>query len=178
MPEKAIWIGGHTLSWDARCSGIYIGVGIGVLYQLIVCIKAMYLPRPSILLFAGVLFIPLFLDVFTVQYGVRQASNDLRFLTGLLFGQALSIYLYPAFIRLAVAVGREKAAIDSWYKFAGLLVITAGAFLTKYFQHLAAYYILELLAVFGCLSLFAGIIWSLFKIIGGRIPGNKTDVLT
>jgi len=34
-PERAIWLGGQTLSWDARCAGIYAGFGIALLVQLI-----------------------------------------------------------------------------------------------------------------------------------------------
>lgn len=177
MPEKAIWIGGHTLSWDARCSGIYIGFGIGILYHLLLSKNAKNLPPLTILLTISLLFIPLFMDVVTVKYGIRQPSNDLRFLTGLLFGQALSVYLYPAFITLTVATGCEKAAIDSWYKFVGLLVITAGAFWVKSLQHIAAYYVLEMLAVFGCLSLFAIIILGVYKSFD-RMLSNKTGVPT
>jgi uncharacterized membrane protein len=176
MPEKAIWIAGHTLSWDARCSGIYIGFGIGILYHLLFGKKAKNLPPLAILLTISLFFIPLFLDVVTVKYGIRQPSNDLRFLTGLLFGQALSVYLYPAFITLAVATRCERSAINSWYKFVDLIVITSGALGIKYLQHLAAYYILEILAVFGCLSLFTIIVWGVYKIFDSRRLSNKTGV--
>ena len=178
MPEKAIWIGGQTLSWDARCSGIYIGFGIGILYHLAFGNKAKNLPPPAILLTISLFFVPLFLDVVTIIYGIRQPSNDLRFLTGLFFGQTLSVYLYPAFITLAVATGVERSAIDSWYKFVGLVVITSGASGIKYLQQLAAYYILETLAVFGFLSLFTIIIWGLYKIIGRKRLSNNKGVLT
>ena len=163
MPEKAIWIGGHTLSWDARCSGIYMGFGVGILYHLLFGRKAKNLPPLTIIFTISLLFIPLFIDVMTATYGIRPPSNDIRFLTGLLFGQALSAYLYPAFITLTVASGCEKSAIDRWYKFFGLLVMTAGVFSAKDLQNIVAYYILEALAVFGCLSLFTIIILGLYK---------------
>lgn len=166
MQEKAVWIGGHTLSWDARCSGIYIGLGIGVLWHLLLDKKAKNLPPLYILLFSSLLFIPLFADVFTVRYGFRPPSNDLRFLTGLLFGQAFSVYIYPAFITLTVAAGCERAAIDSWHRFTVLLVIIAGAYLARFLDHIAVYYLLESLAVFGCLSLFAVIVFGALKCFG------------
>lgn len=163
IPEKAIWMGGHTLSWDARCSGIYIGFGIGILYHLLFGGNAKHLPPLMIILTISLLFTPLFLDVMTISYGFRPPSNGIRFLTGLLFGQALSAYLYPSFITLTVATGCEKSAIDKWYKIFALLLTTAGAFLVKDLQNLVAYYILEALAVFGCLSLFTIIILGLYK---------------
>lgn len=176
MPEKAIWIGGYTLSWDARCSGIYVGFGIGILYHLLLSKHAKNLPSLTILLITSLLFIPLFLDVVTVKYGIRHPSNDWRFLTGLLFGQALSVYLYPAFITLTVAAWCERAAIDSWYKFVGLLIITSGAFWVKYLQHIAVYYILEILAIFGCLSLFTVIILGIYKSFKSSRLSNKTGL--
>ena len=111
-PEKALWIGAHTLSWDARCAGIHIGFGIGVLCHLLLDRRASRLPRLSILALAGLLFIPLFLDVFTVELGLRAPSNDWRFLTGLMFGEALSVFLFPAFVMLTVAKRRERAALS------------------------------------------------------------------
>ena len=122
------------------------------------------LPPLPILLSITLLFVmPLFLDVGTVSFGIRQPSNNLRFLTGLLFGQALSVYIYPAFITLSVAKACERSAIDSWRKVIGLTVVAAGAFWLKSLQHVVTFYILETLAVVGCLSLFAVIVWGLFK---------------
>lgn len=166
MPEKAVWIGGHTLSWDARCSGIYIGAGIGFLWHLILDKKAKYLPPLSMLFSAGLLFIPLFADIFTVRYGFRQPSNEGRFMTGLLFGNVFSMYLYPTLITLTDAIGCERAAINSWQKFAGLFGITISAFLARFLDHPATYYLLETLAVFGCLSLFAVIVFGVLTCFG------------
>lgn len=177
-PEKAVWVSGHTLSWDSRCAGIYIGIGIGVLYHLLFGRKAKHLPPLTILLTVSLLFIPLFLDVMTITYGIRPPSNDIRFLTGLLFGQALNAYLYPAFVTLTVASVCERSAIDRWYKMIGLLAVTAGAYYARYLQHPATYYILEALAVFGCLSLFSIIILGLYKSFDIRKLCSKINMPT
>lgn len=169
MPEKAIWIGGNTLSWDARCAGIYVGFGIGIMYHLLFSRNAKNLPPLAMLLTVSLLFVPLFLDILTIRYGIRQPSNSLRFLTGILFGQALSVYLYPAFNTLTVATACERTVIDSWYKLIGLPVIAVWALALTHLQHLAVYYILEILAVFGCLSLFALLILGAYKIFDIRI---------
>lgn len=164
-PSKAIWIGGHSLSWDARCSGIYIGFGIGVLYHLTVSRKAKNLP-PWIILFANsLLFIPLLLDVFTIQYGFRQPSNDIRYFTGLLFGAAFSVYLYPAFIMLVYSRGYDSAVIGSLRRFVLLIVLIAGAFFIKTYDSFFVYVIMETLAVFGFLSLFMILFCGMFASI-------------
>jgi uncharacterized membrane protein len=152
VPAKAIWIGGHTLSWDARCAGIYAGFGAGVLCQLAVGRGG--LRRPSVrLLTVGILFMsPLFVDVLSLFLGYRAPSNDVRFLTGLLFGGGLSACLVSALaflLRPGVAGGVRGAG--------NLFVLIAGAsasvFLLKTWDSIVAYAILETLCMFGCLSL-------------------------
>jgi uncharacterized membrane protein len=172
-PEKALWIGAHTLSWDARCAGIHIGFGIGVLCHLLLDRRASRLPRLSILALAGLLFIPLFLDVFTVEFGLRAPSNDWRFLTGLMFGEALSVFLFPAFVMLTVAKRRERAALSGATAFGGVLALGACAFFAKGLDSAAAYYVLESLGVLGNLSLFAFIIYGLVMAFAGREPRKR-----
>lgn len=158
-PEKAIRLGAHTLSWDARCAGIHVGVGIGLLYHLLVDRRARQLPPPAILLAAGALFIPLFADVAAVQQGLRAPSNEWRFLTGLAFGQALSVFVYPAFVTLAAVQGAERAVLCGLRRFAGLLAGAGAALLVKGLDNAAAYYVLESLGMLGMCGLFALIVW-------------------
>jgi uncharacterized membrane protein len=176
-PEKALWLGEHTLSWDARCAGMYIGFGVGVLYHLLLDGRANRLPPLPILLAVSLLFLPLFLDVFTIMYGVRTPSNDVRFLTGLLFGQALSVYLYPTFITIVVRRGLERAVLASFYRLAALTVITSGAFLGMSLDNNAAYYVYESLGVLGNASLFIIIAYGASKSFGrtANVKGNLSN---
>ena len=168
LPSNAIWVAGHTLSWDARCSGIYIGFGIGVLYYFVASRNAKELPPYPILIFISVLFLPLFIDVFSIKYGLREPSNDIRYLTGLLFGTAFSSYLYPAFTILASINERKKSSsVSSLYKFVLLIILVIGVFFVKALDTFAVYTILESLSVFGFLSLFTILILGMFNIFWG-----------
>jgi uncharacterized membrane protein len=168
-PSKAIWIGGHTLSWDARCAGIYAGFGIGLLYHFFSDKKAKNLPPLPILVAATLLFPPLFIDVFTIKYALRVASNDIRYLTGLLFGSAFSIYLYPSFVMLSISRGHDRPAISSLYKLAALLSFIIAAFLLKAWDTVFAYVILEALSFWGFLSLFAILMFGIFRMVLSHI---------
>lgn len=156
-PSKALWIGGQTLSWDARCAGIYVGFGAGVIGQLAARRTAWGTPSTRVWLLNALLMLPLFADVFAIQFGFKSPSNDTRYLTGLLWGMAFSIYLLPAFLILTRSRGPEETTIAQGKFFAPLLAICAAAFLLKEWDHLIAYGILEALGIFGCLSL-AGIL--------------------
>lgn len=165
LPSKAIWISGHSLSWDARCSGIYIGFGIAMMFQTGVERKANTLPPLLILLINTFLFFPLFLDVFTLNQGLRNPSNDIRYFTGLLFGNAFSVYLYPAFNAIIDSVKCSKTAINSLRRYLMLLTLIIGGFFLKSWNNISVYLILEVLAVFGCISLFVMVTLGFLKMV-------------
>lgn len=175
LPSKAIWIGGHTLSWDARCSGIYIGFETGVLYHFVPDKMAKNLPQRLILLASTLLFLPLFLDVFAIKYGFKEASNDMRYLTGLLFGVAFSIYLYPTFITVSSNKGHNRATINSLFRFVVLLTIIIGNFFMKSWNNIVAYAILETLSILGFVSLFSILFYGTFTVLKNILFFNKRN---
>lgn len=163
-PEKAIYIGGHSLFWDARCSGIYVGFGIGLLYLLIAGRKDKELPPKHILLINALMFFFMFIDLGSVWVGFREPSNDMRYLTGLLFGEALSLYLYPAFIALVFSGGRNHTAIDSIIKYSIFIFAGITAFFMKEVDSAIAFIIL-------CAFSFAGFVSLLIIVLVGSIKG-------
>jgi len=162
-PAKAIWIGGHTLSWDARCAGIYAGFGAGVLYQLVAHWKAWKFPSARLLALDMLLTLPLFLDVLTAVHGFRVSSNGSRYLTGLLFGSAFSVCLFPAFMLLALSkdYGQRSTGVISYL--GPFLALGVAPFFLKDLNSGLVYGVLESLSVFGSLSLLAILGLGLFK---------------
>ncbi len=153
MPSKAIWIGGQTLSWDARCAGIYLGFALGVLYQLSAGRVAWRMPSARFLAVTVFLMLPLFADVFAIHTGLKAPSNDTRLLTGLLWGEAFSLSLLPAVMNLFHPLGREENWLVSLKLFAPLPAIGIAAFVLKAWDNTIAYGILETLCIVGFLSL-------------------------
>lgn len=176
LPSRAIWIAGHTLSWDARCAGIYIGFEIGLLYHLATDRKARNLPPLPILITNTFLSLPLFIDVFTIYYGFREPSNDIRYLTGLLFGMALSVYLVPTFIMFFFDKAHGRPTINSFPKFVLLLVFIAGVFFLKAWDNIICYFFLESLSFAGFASLFGLLIFNLFKTLMNTIRYNRSPI--
>ena len=162
-PSKAIWIGGHTLSWDARCSGIYIGFGVGVLYQVAINRKAYKAPSPELLLVNALLLLPLFLDVFTVRYGLRVPANDMRYGTGLVFGEAFSVFLYTAFITIVSAKTDSSISPYSLKRFALPLVFIVCVFFLKQWNNALAFVSLEFTGIVGFLSLLGMLVIGMLK---------------
>lgn len=167
-PEKAIWIGGATLPWDARCAGIYVGFGIGALYHCIAARRANRLPPPTVLVLVAALFLPLFLNVGTAHFGLRAASNDLRLLTGMLFGVAASIVLYPAAVECVAGSGSDRSALPSVPRLALLLIITASAFEARNLDSKPAFHLLEALGIMGNVALYLIVGLGPFAALGRR----------
>lgn len=150
-PERAIWIGGHALSWDARCAGIYAGFAVGAAYQLAAGWRSWCVPPLPVLAIVGLFTLPLFGDVLSVAAGLRAPWNDARFLTGLLFGAALSIALLPAVLSLAALTNRPGRS--SARHFAPVLIGVAALFLLKRWDDALAFAVIEGLGYAGFFAL-------------------------
>lgn len=95
--EKAVYIGGQSLLWDARCAGIYIGLGFSLLVQWALRARGT-LPSLKLLAVGGaVTCLPAAADLLSLAIRLRAPSNEIRLVTGMLFGAFFGMCLYPAF---------------------------------------------------------------------------------
>lgn len=164
-PDRAIWLGGQTLSWDARCAGIYVGFGLALLFHLLRYRQIQKLPPRPVLSAAAVLLLPFVVDVVTTRYGLRPPVNAIKHLTGAWFGAVSCCLLYPAVRQLA---HRDNHSPPLTLHSLMLLATatTATSALTQW-DHRISYYLLESLAWlgFGGLGLLiaGGLLFSLRK---------------
>lgn len=94
-PERSFFIFGHKLGVCARCTGIYIGMLIlTIFYPLFKRIDNNSTPSKYYLIAS---LIPMGLDGGTQLLGLRESFNELRFITGFIFGGILIFYLIPVF---------------------------------------------------------------------------------
>jgi len=181
VPAKALWIGGHTLSWDARCAGIYAGFGAGVLCQLALGWSRRSAPSARLLAASFLFMLPLFLDVLSLFLGQRAPSNDVRFFTGLLFGGALSACLFPAIVFLLCPRDAAAGTPGIGRLFALIAGTVVAVFFLKSWDSFVAYGMIEALCVFGCLSLAGILAVGTFKAAGfileKKDPAKNTLVL-
>lgn len=173
-PDRAIWLGGQTLSWDARCAGIYAGFGIALIYHLLFRRLHAQLPSRSLLTTAAVVSLPMFIDVTGIQFELHAPSNLIRHLTGLWFGVAFCCLLYPAIQQIA-GLGRPSAAAASSDRRRLLLLTAAGSAASALttVDRLPFYYLLEGLAWFGLGGLASLIGIGVFSLL--RPAGCRSD---
>lgn len=90
LPDRNLWIGGHYLPVCARCTGAYLGFYIG---YLLLPMRKKEACGPPNLWITSLMVAPMIFDAGTQLIGLRTSTNELRLVTGLLFGAALSPFL-------------------------------------------------------------------------------------
>ena len=89
IPARTFNIKGHYFPVCSRCTGLYMGVVLCLIYISLFYI----LYTPILLLLSVFMMIPTFIDGITQLFGFRYSNNILRFSTGLIAGVGLIIFI-------------------------------------------------------------------------------------
>ncbi len=89
-PDRSFHLWGQPLAVCARCTFIYLGVLLSSAAFPLLRVRGP--PKVRYLLVAAS---PLVLDAGTQLVGLRESSNTIRAMTGLLFGLVLALYIAP-----------------------------------------------------------------------------------
>lgn len=101
--ERTLWIGGHYLPVCARDTGACIGLLLG--YILLFFLRKKEAKGPPNLFVTLAMMVPLLVDSISQALGLWTSTNDIRLMTGLLFGTALAPFLVYA---LSMATFKKK----------------------------------------------------------------------
>ena len=131
IPERSFMLGDRPSPLCARCSGMYLGALLGLLYQIRLKRRG-HLPPLKILVVLG-LFLGFFgfdgtnsyLHFFPQAPHLYEPNNTLRLLTGTGVGLGIALVVLPVFHQTAWKKYDHRAAIDSWLPFGGLLALAA-----------------------------------------------------
>lgn len=97
LPQRSFFAGGFQLSVCARDTGIYLGFAIGLLVLWLIARKGrpIDLPRWPVLVIVALFVVAMGVDGVTSYAGLRQTTNDIRLITGLMTGWALATLTFP-----------------------------------------------------------------------------------
>jgi uncharacterized membrane protein len=87
VPARTLWVGGQYLPVCARDTGAYLGFYIG---YLLLPLRNKDARGPPNLWMTLLMVAPLIVDAATQLAGLRTSTNELRLVTGLVFGAALA----------------------------------------------------------------------------------------
>ncbi|HEX7296329.1 MAG TPA: DUF2085 domain-containing protein [Pyrinomonadaceae bacterium] len=100
LPERSFFIDGHKFAVCSRCSGLYLGATVTLLfYPLLRSLRVAQTPDRKWLFGAAV---PLFVDFFLTFVGIWENTHTTRFVTGFLFGSVVVFYVIPGVVELSL----------------------------------------------------------------------------
>jgi uncharacterized membrane protein len=177
ISERSFHIGSYQLPLCARCSGMYLGAVVGLIFQSVIGWKRLKIPHWSIIATLIAFFIAFGIDGSnSYLYLLKQVSpgilpkipniyipnNTLRLLTGSGMGLDIAVLLFPAFNQTIWSDGVEKPAITGWKAFGLLLVFQIGLdllILTASPLILYPLAIISALGVWLLLTMVYGMLW-------------------
>lgn len=95
LPERSLFLFGYKLGVCARCTAIYFGfLGTTILYPLIRNIDNNQTPGKWLLILS---LVPMGLDGGIQLVTSYESTNEIRILTGGIFGMILALYIIPVY---------------------------------------------------------------------------------
>ncbi len=172
--ERSFQIGGRPVSLCARCTGMYAGAMVGMIFQLFLGKRRTEFPDNYKLAVLGVFFAAFALDgtnsaaqLYLGHDFLYTPSNTLRLITGTGMGLVLAVVLLPTFNQTVWKLYSPRPYLETWKQFLGMTAFAALSVLLILSGQPAFLLPLTLLGVLGILVLltllYAMILMILFK---------------
>jgi uncharacterized membrane protein len=168
IAERSFYIGGRQMPLCARCTGMYLGMLVSLLFQLPFGRRTGF-PPLKIALPLSLLAVIFVIDGInsTLQAlppapQLYAPSNFLRLMTGAGLGMLVPLYLVPVFNQMVWTTQDPRPAVDSWGKTFGLIGAATVAALAVYSAVPAVLWPLALLSALTVpliLGMCYGLLW-------------------
>lgn len=169
-PERTIQIGGRLLPLCSRCTGIYAGFLLGILYQLFFWrTNLKTIPSFKISFLCLALLGALIIDSIGSYLKLWSLSNETRLILGLLGGSSISLFLFPVFNYSFFSDSKRDRSVTKLIEYAGLLLVLGLFYLLSFTDNSVAYFVFTIFSIFGIVLLYL----ILNATISARIAGWK-----
>ncbi len=152
ISDRTLHIVGHSLPLCARCTGIYSGFLLGIIYHMLIgSRKNSQLPPMKILLTSIGFIMLLIADGLAFQLGLWNSTNYMRLLLGLLCGSSISLFLLPLYNHFLRKNVLNKPVIETWLKYRGMFLVIGILFSLYFINHICIFYFLSIFSILGLL---------------------------
>lgn len=134
IPERTFKINGQPIALCARCTGMYVGAMLGILYQLLLGRRRGGLPEKKHLFVLGAFFLAFAVDgtnsAISLYIGrglLYEPSNTLRLFTGMGMGLVMAAMLLPTFHQTVWDRYDPRPYFLGWKSFIGLVLVGLAA---------------------------------------------------
>jgi uncharacterized membrane protein len=159
---RSFHIGDIQLPLCARCSGMYLGAMVGLIYQWVIGRRRtgmppwqVIVPTSIFLLLFAVDGLNSFFSLFSNGLGLYQPNNSLRLLTGTGMGLAIAVLLFPAFNASVWKMIDPRPAFINFRSFLYMVFIALGLDALILLENNLLLYPLSLISTAGVLVLLS-----------------------
>jgi len=125
IPQRTLLFGKIYMPVCSRCSGIYIGFLVSIIFLFLVFRKKeSELPPVYIIICAAVFILSMIIDGILSYFGVYSTNNAIRLITGYLFGAGTAIIIYPIFIYQYYRLSQKKKIFYNLKYFIYFLIVS------------------------------------------------------
>jgi uncharacterized membrane protein len=157
---RSFHLGDRQLPLCARCTGMYLGAMLGLVYQGMTAGRSVGKPSRGVILVLGLMVLAFAVDginsyasLFPGVPTIYEPHNTGRLLTGTGMGLAIAAALFPAFNLSVWNTVQNKPALDGWRPLAGLIALGGLLDLIVLSENPLALYPLALISAAGVLVL-------------------------
>lgn len=111
IPERSFHIAGHSFAVCARCTGLYVGLAVGIL--LFPAVRSLRSTQTPARLWLFIAAAPLALDFSLGFFHIWENTHLSRFVTGALLGAVAALFIMPGLIDLSRMNWRRFFGRDS-----------------------------------------------------------------
>lgn len=172
IENRSFTLGDRAFPLCIRCSGMYLGALLGLIYMTILQPRRGGVPKPWVLaVLAGFALafvldgVNSFLDLINNELSFYPPQHIVRMLTGMGMGLVLSVLVYVGFNQTIWKEWDARPVLDSWRSFLGLMGLALLLVILVWIQNPLILYPLALISVAGVwtvLTLVYTMIWLLF----------------
>jgi uncharacterized membrane protein len=166
IPARSIFIDGKQLPVCARDTGLYFGSLISLIWILLTKKRRTNMIPVRYISFTLVFFMLLLaVDGISSYLSVRQTTNGIRLLTGLLVGISFPFFIYPILIDNIVKPINERQILKSIYDLLLILLLVTASYFLIYYYNFNLYYPIAFSVILGVFTLHYLLITSLLSLI-------------
>jgi uncharacterized membrane protein len=168
---RSFHLGERQLPLCARCTGMYLGAMLGLVFQALTSKRRAGMPPWRVLVFLGALFLAFgidgvnsYLHLFPGAPSLYEPNNLLRLLTGTGMGLVIALALYPAFNQAVWQVVDPTLALKDMRTFLFILGLALALDWLVWIENPLLLYLFALVSAAGVLVLLT-VVYSLFWLI-------------
>jgi uncharacterized membrane protein len=168
---RSFHLGERQLPLCARCTGMYLGAMLGLVFQALTGKRRAGMPPWRVLVFLGALFLAFgidgvnsYLHLFPGAPALYEPNNLLRLLTGTGMGLVIALALYPAFNQAVWRVVDPTSAVNGVRYFLFILGLALALDWLVWIENPLLLYLFALVSAAGVLVLLTTV-YSLFWLI-------------